>query len=142
MKAMLPNPSGNPRSTRIFLSFSSHPCPELAGQGMERQGYSMTVYLIHFSQPIGSPSNPKGKAQHYIGWTPDDNLDARLADHRAGRGAHITRAAVMAGIELILARTWPGSRKTERHIKSRKEAPRLCPICNPHPRPTREITAQ
>lgn len=99
----------------------------------------MTVYLLHFSRPIGNPANPRAQARHYIGWTPDNNLDNRLADHRAGNGSHVTRAAVLAGVEIVLARTWPGSRTTERHPKNRKESNRLCPICSPHPKPTKEI---
>jgi hypothetical protein len=40
-----------------------------------------------------------------------------------------------AGGSFRLARTFPGSRTRERELKDRHEAPRLCPICTPHPRP-------
>jgi hypothetical protein len=40
-----------------------------------------------------------------------------------------------AGGTFRLARTWPGDRARERAIKDRKEAPKLCPECSPHPRP-------
>jgi|GEM_PF-6631206 len=40
------------------------------------------IYLIHFSQPIGSE---RKTAQHYIGYVEGDPA-ARLALHRAGQG--------------------------------------------------------
>ena len=27
-----------------------------------------TVYLLHFLEPIGNPTNPRAMAQHYLGW--------------------------------------------------------------------------
>ncbi len=36
-----------------------------------------------------------------------------------------------ARIEWKVCRTWPGDRALERRLKNRKEAPALCPICNP-----------
>ena len=50
----------------------------------------MTVYLLHFSQPLGDPHNPRGQAQHYIGSA--DNVSQRIAAHREGDGAAIMRA--------------------------------------------------
>jgi hypothetical protein len=40
-----------------------------------------------------------------------------------------------SGGSFRLARTFPGTRTRERELKDRHEAPRLCPICTPHPRP-------
>jgi len=81
-----------------------------------------TVYLIHFSRPFSH-------AVHYAGWAVD--VQARLADHRSGRGANLTRHVVAAGISLELARIWPArTRRFERSIKGRGMKP-LCPICNP-----------
>jgi predicted GIY-YIG superfamily endonuclease len=85
------------------------------------------IYLIHFSQPIGSD---RKTAQHYIGYAEGDPA-ARLALHRAGRGAKITRAAVERGIGLEIVRTWPGDRAVERRLKQRGHAAKLCPVCNP-----------
>ena len=86
------------------------------------------VYLLHFTSPIGNPKSRHGQAQHYIGST--DDLDQRLERHRQGRsGSGIVRAFHQAGIEFELARIWEGDRGLERKIKNRKEAPRLCPIC-------------
>jgi len=80
------------------------------------------VYLLHISPPYEH-------ARHYMGYA--DNILARLKEHRAGRGARLTQVAVDAGCTLVLARTWEdGDRKLERRLKRRKEAPKLCPICN------------
>ncbi|MEW6212280.1 MAG: endonuclease [Acidobacteriota bacterium] len=82
-----------------------------------------TVYLLHFDRRYQH-------AGHYVGWTTD--LDSRVADHLAGRGARLMTVIVGAGIGARLARTWPGSRRLERQIKNQKGTPRLCPVCNPH----------
>lgn len=81
------------------------------------------VYLLHFSEPLHH-------ARHYLGWCPDDGLDARLAEHRAGAGARITQVVVALGIGLELVRTWPGgSRKFERKLKNYRKATAPCPYC-------------
>jgi predicted GIY-YIG superfamily endonuclease len=81
-----------------------------------------TVYLLHFSEPIKH-------ARHYLGYTRVSVYD-RLIEHNAGRGARLTQVAVSMGIELHLARIWPGAdRKFERRLKNRNNAPKLCPIC-------------
>jgi predicted GIY-YIG superfamily endonuclease len=81
-----------------------------------------TIYLLHFSQPYGH-------AKHYVGYT--TNLQQRLEAHKSGTGARLLEVITQAGISFQLARTWKGTRKSERAIKNRKEAPRLCPVCNP-----------
>jgi putative endonuclease len=92
---------------------------------------SSLCYLIHFSKPIGNPSQAKGQAQHYLGYT-SAGVKRRLEAHTQGRGARITHAAVLAGAELAIVRTWrPGSRRLERQLKNRKKSARFCPICNP-----------
>lgn len=85
------------------------------------------VYLLHFDQPIGGATNPRGRAQHYLGYA--DRLDRRALQHLTGRGAKITQALVARGIGFSIARTWPGSRSFERKLKRYKGANRLCPIC-------------
>jgi hypothetical protein len=89
------------------------------------------VYEIHFDEPIGDPENPKGQAQHYIGHTED--LYRRLREHRGGQTAAIMRAVNEAGIGWHVARTWPGTRDTERAIKDLHSGRRLCPECTEHP---------
>ena len=44
--------------------------------------------------------------------------------------AQVTAAAVQAGVELILVRTWPGDRTFDRQLKHYKKAHKLCPICS------------
>ena len=78
------------------------------------------VYLLHFERPYEH-------ARHYVGWT--DNLDARLAEHRAGRGARLMAAVAAAGIQFTVARTWRGDRTFERRIHRRHASPRICPLC-------------
>ena len=86
------------------------------------------VYLVCFERPIGDPANPKGSAGHYLGWA--DDVDARLAEHRAGRGARILAACVEQGIAFDVLRTWAGAdRSFERRIKRQHNAWRLCPRC-------------
>lgn len=86
-----------------------------------------TVYLIHFERPLGDLTNPRGQAQHYLGYTND--LDARLRAHRSGNGAAIMAAVSTAGIGWRLVQTWPGDRALERKLKGQHNAPRFCPIC-------------
>lgn len=86
-----------------------------------------TVYLLHFARPYKH-------ARHYIGWTSD--LDARLAEHQAGRGARLLAVVKAAGITWTLARTWDGSRSRERALKHQGGASRCCPMCGVRPRPT------
>jgi predicted GIY-YIG superfamily endonuclease len=84
-------------------------------------------YLLHFSKPLGNPTNARAQAQHYSGWFED--LEIRVAQHLAGEGAKITRAAVAQGIEISLVATWRAPLSFEKYLKRRKDAPRLCPIC-------------
>ena len=84
-----------------------------------------TVYLLHFDRPCRH-------AGHYTGWTTD--LTARLAQHHAGQGARLLAVARAAGIGWRLARTWTGSRNTERALKRQGGASRRCPLCGVTPR--------
>jgi predicted GIY-YIG superfamily endonuclease len=106
------------------------------------------VYLVCFEAPIGDPANPKGSAGHYLGWA--DDVDARMAEHRAGRGARILAACVARGIAFDVVRTWAGAdRSFERRIKRHHNAWRLCPRCGsrrggrtrPGPSPTVSASA-
>jgi hypothetical protein len=90
-------------------------------------------HLVHFSRPLGNMANVRGHATHYIGFTPDDGsgagLSERVAEHLAGDGARITKAALAQGIEIELVACWRAPLAFEKQLKRRKEAPRLCPIC-------------
>lgn len=91
------------------------------------------VYLLHFNRPIGNPANTRALAQHYTGWTPD--LLHRIAEHKAGRGAAITRAAVDQGIDWEVFVLGYGDWRLEQQVKAIKNNRRLCPICGVrHPR--------
>jgi predicted GIY-YIG superfamily endonuclease len=79
-----------------------------------------TIYLLHLSEPYKH-------AKHYLGYT--TNIEQRLDEHRKGQGARLLQVIIEVGLTFTLARTWQGTRKDERRIKNRKEAPRLCPIC-------------
>lgn len=80
------------------------------------------VYLLHF--------HPRYKhARHYLGYT--KNIAARIEEHQRGAGARLTQVAVASGTTLELVRLWKGNRKIERLLKHRKNAPLLCPLCNP-----------
>ncbi|MFF5228424.1 hypothetical protein [Dactylosporangium sp. NPDC000521] len=88
---------------------------------MSRAG---TIYLLHFERPYQH-------ARHYLGWASD--LEARLADHLAGRGARLLAVVRSAGITWYLARTWDGTRARERQIKRQGGLSRSCPLCGVQP---------
>jgi hypothetical protein len=82
---------------------------------------SGTIYLLHFDPPYRH-------ARYDLGYTQD--LDARLAAHRSGRGSPLIRAAAAAGVTFTVVRTWPGGRVEERRLHRMHDSPaRLCPIC-------------
>jgi hypothetical protein len=93
-----------------------------ANYGAERG----TTYLLHFDRRYKH-------AGHYTGWTRKPIL-VRLAEHLAGKGSVLTRAAVQAGIGIRLARTWPNTtRDREDSLKHQGGAKRLCPECGVKP---------
>jgi predicted GIY-YIG superfamily endonuclease len=88
-----------------------------------------TVYLLHFLEPIGNPTNPRAQAQHYIGYSRQP--ERRISIHTAARGAAIVRHVQQQGIGFLVARTWAGNWQLERQLKARKKARQLCPACMP-----------
>ena len=83
------------------------------------------VYLLHFDSPISPGVHT---CQQYIGFATD--LNRRLEEHAAGRGARLTEVAKERGIRFQVARVWPDeTREFERELKNQKNGPRLCPIC-------------
>ena len=90
-----------------------------------------TVYLLHFEPPYRAPIGDTGRvkiAGHYLGSTALA-ADARLAEHIAGRGSPLIRAAIAAGCVVSIVRTWPGDRQLERRFKRAHNHGRLCPVC-------------
>lgn len=87
----------------------------------DNDGESGTVYVLHFDPPYRH-------AGHYIGWAQD--ADARIAQHLAGAGSPLVRAAVIAGSHIRVAATFAGSRYLERRLKRwHNTTARVCPIC-------------
>ena len=84
-----------------------------------------TLYLLHFDRPY--PRDARAGVRHYLGWALD--VDSRLAEHLAGRGSPLVRAAVAAGIGVELVATWPGTRHDERACKRGHNHARYCPRC-------------
>ena len=81
-------------------------------------------YILHFVEKLHH-------AQHYTGIARD--VDERYREHITGRGAKIVRAAVEAGIKIVIAQRmpmyWPEAPAIERRFKSLKNTPKYCPIC-------------
>lgn len=87
------------------------------------------VYLLHFDEPVRAQSG-KGVqvAKHYIGWCL--SLEERMKEHRMGRGSVLVAVARARGIGFTIAKTWENvTRWTERRLKNRGGASRICPIC-------------
>lgn len=86
----------------------------------------MTVYLIHFDQPLHH-------AQHYIGKT--KLLKKRIKHHKSGNGARILQVCNERGIQYDVVRIWEETKEAasnlERRLKNMKHAKEFCPICNP-----------
>jgi predicted GIY-YIG superfamily endonuclease len=91
--------------------------------------FSLTglVYLLHFDRPYRH-------AKHYTGFTHD--LDARITAHITGEGARLLQVIQSHGIGWQVARTWPGTRSTERALKRQGGASRRCPLCKPNTQTT------
>jgi hypothetical protein len=93
-----------------------------------------TTYVLHFTAP-NTPSGTAARyrhAGHYIGWAAD--LEARLAEHRQGRGARLLRVIKDAGLGFTVAWIWPGTTKDrEDQLKCRGSGARSCPECGIHP---------
>ena len=85
-----------------------------------------TVYLLHFTTPLRH-------ARHYCGYTPN-GVEDRLALHRAGNGARLVRALMLAGGDFTLARKWEyptvsQARVHERRMKTTHHLDYYCPVC-------------
>ncbi len=85
------------------------------------------VYLLHFDKRIGDLNNPRGQAQHYIGYA--ENVPARMKRHREGNGAKIMAFLAREGIGFTLVRVWIGDKDLEKRLKRQHNARRFCPIC-------------
>jgi predicted GIY-YIG superfamily endonuclease len=112
-----------PVSSRAVLGRPRRPAPLAAvnAHPHDNAGEPGTVYVLHFDPPYRH-------AGHYIGWAQD--ADARIAQHVAGSGSPLVRAAVIAGSHVRVAATFAGSRYLERRLKRwHNTTARVCPIC-------------
>lgn len=83
----------------------------------------MTVYLLHFEEPVA------GK-QHYLGACKDGNLPRRIRRHQTGHGAGLTRRAGDAGIGFYVANVWHDRGwQDERDMKKAGKLSAKCFIC-------------
>jgi len=88
-----------------------------------------TIYLLCF--PPGLHVTGNRYASHYLGWTAN-GVESRVAYHLRGEGSRLIRAAVRAGLDPQVVRTWEKATRTfERRLKNTRNLPRLCPHCNP-----------
>ena len=85
---------------------------------MRQRDVAGTVYLVHFDHPYRH-------ARHYLG---TNNLELGLARHRCGDGAGLMAIITDSQVTWELARTWNGTRSTERRLKNRGGHARLCPL--------------
>ena len=115
------------------------------GRGLSRQRQPRCSGIVDFSLKIitGSLGPATEVLSRHNGFLPHgdrqgktrrfqqvaSDLEARIATHRAGRGARLIEVVTAAGIGFVIARTWAGGRDLERRLKNRKNSPRLCPIC-------------
>jgi hypothetical protein len=90
------------------------------------------VYLLHFfdDRVPGFERTIKGhkhavQARHYLGWSRAPY--ERLKEHQAGIGNGLV--ACIEDIQIV--RVWFGTRHLEAEIRSFKNNPRMCPVCNP-----------
>lgn len=95
-------------------------------------GRTKIVYLLHFEPPYEAPIGDTGRvkrAGHYLGSTANTAAE-RMAEHVAGRGSPLVRAAVAAGSRVVLAGVWPGGRELERRMKRSHHHARHCLYCS------------
>lgn len=85
-----------------------------------------SVYIAHFSRPLGNHANPRAMANHYVGFAVD--LAERIAVHEVGKGAKITAAAVEQGITFTWF-AWDANLGVEKWLKKTKAVPHFCPCC-------------
>lgn len=95
---------------------------------MRRRVRTGSLYLLHFHRRYYH-------AQHYLGYVQGGAkaVSERVEVHLSGNGSPLVRAVVAAGIPVVLAATWPGSRTEERRLKVWSKLRRLCPLCQLQP---------
>jgi len=96
-----------------------------------------TVYLLHFEPAYEAKIGDTGRtnvAGLYLGSTAAP-VEDRLAEHLAGRGSPLVRAAVAAGCAIELVAVGAGDKQVERRLKRRHQHSTYCPRCSSSPKP-------
>jgi len=96
-----------------------------------------TLYLLHFEPAYTAPIGDTGRvkvAQHYLGST-GSTAELRLAEHLAGHGSPLVKAAVAAGCVVELVAVGAGGKQAERRLKRRHRHADYCPRCRTAPKP-------
>lgn len=96
-----------------------------------------TLYLLHFTPAYRAPIAGTDRvkvAGHYLGSTAAP-VEDRLAEHLAGRGSPLVRAAVAAGCVVELVAVGAGTKRDERRLKRRHQHSTYCPRCSSSPKP-------
>lgn len=89
------------------------------------------LYLLHAD--TGLQRGAKKGAQHYLGWSLEQNLGKRVSDHLRGKSdVTVVQQWRMRGIDYHLVAIWPGAPKAaEREVKSGRHLDLWCPVCAP-----------
>lgn len=80
------------------------------------------IYILCFERPFKH-------ARHYVGFTKRNDVAERVEQHLKGQGSPLLRAVVAAGIPVVLATSFEGTRDDERTLKNCKNAAFFCPRC-------------
>lgn len=80
------------------------------------------LYILRFKYPLG---NDQHQAWYYIGYCADCRYEERIAEHRAGRGAHMTKHAVKCLIPFEVVLTLPGTTDDEKRLKRQHNTARI-----------------
>ncbi len=80
------------------------------------------IYILQFAECL----SPAHTTQFYIGYARNrQQVDLRLAEHRAGRGARLTQVARERHIAFRLVCLLEGDRAEERRLKRQKHTRRI-----------------
>jgi len=85
--------------------------------------YQNVCYLIHFDEPVN-----RAGVQHYIGFA--KYLPDRIAQHRASKGAELTRRANDMGISWRVVRVWASADADAEKALKKLGGINLCPVCS------------
>jgi hypothetical protein len=82
--------------------------------------------MVHPAAPATVSTLHPGASQRT---TSCPDVEARVAEHLAGAGSPLVRAAIAASVRVDLVATIPGSRYLERRLKRWHKTGQFCPRC-------------